>query len=418
MIAIQEALDRVLATCGLMPCHEVSLLESLGRVSGQTITSPEQVPSFDSAAMDGFAVRAADLAEGRRDFPVVVEVPAGTWIEERVPSGCAARIMTGAPLPPGVDTVIPVEATRLDGRTVRIEDSVPMSSGVNIRRAGEDLDVGDVLVEAGSVMGPAEVGALVSVGLVSTAVVHRPRVAIIATGSELVAPGQTLKPGLIRNSNSFTAYGQVQEAGADPILLGIAPDDRDETRRLMSAALAQDVVITSGGVSVGEYDFVKEIQDELGVERRFWGVSMKPGKPLAFGVHGDTLVFGVPGNPVAAMVCVELFVRPALLALQGRRDLYRPHVHAVALEDLRGTGQRTELRRCRLSRRGREWVFATTGPQGSGILRSMVQADGLAIVPPNLVAVSAGDVLPVMLLEGRAEERPPFSGMDGESVHG
>src|SRR5665648_858436 len=221
---------------------------------------------------------------------------------------------------------------------------------------------------------------------------RRPRVAILATGSELRLPGEPLGPGQIRNSNSFTAYGQVLAAGGEPVLLGIARDDLDETRRLLADALEQDVVITSGGVSVGEYDFVKQVQDELGVGRRFWGVATKPGKPLAFGTRGDTLVFGVPGNPVAAMVSFEMYVRPALLALQGRQDLYRPYVFAAAEEPVKRSRGRTEARRCRLLHRGRGWGFTTTGPQGSGILRSMALADGLVFVPPEYPGAAPGAI--------------------------
>jgi molybdopterin molybdotransferase len=242
-------------------------------------------------------------------------------------------------------------------------------------------------------------------------VARRPRVAILATGSELVPLGSPLSPGHIRNSNSFTAYGQVLAASAEPVLLGIARDDLDETRRLMAVALEHDVVVTSGGVSVGEYDFVKQVQDELGVQRHFWGVATKPGKPLAFGSRGDTLVFGVPGNPVAAMVSFETYVRPALLAMQGRSDLYRPYVFAAAEEQVKGTKDRTEARRCRLKRRGPGWGFTTTGPQGSGILRSMALAEGLAMIPPGHPGAAPGETFLVMLLEGGSAERPPFPGV-------
>ena len=279
-----------------------------------------------------------------------------------------------------------------------------------MRRAAEDIAPGDVLLERGALLAPADIGLLASVGQRSVLVTRRPRVAILATGSELVPLGQPLGPGQIRNSNSATAYGQVLAAAGDPLLLGIAPDDLTATRRLIGAALDQDVVITSGGVSVGEYDFVKQVQDELGVERRFWGVAMKPGKPLTFGTRGDTLVFGVPGNPVAAMVCFELYIRPALLALQGRQDLYRPYVYAAAEEPMKASRRRTELRRCRLVHRRRGWGCTTTGPQGSGILRSMAQADGLVVVPPEQAKIAPGEEFLVMLLDGRAVERPPFPG--------
>jgi molybdopterin molybdotransferase len=317
--------------------------------------------------------------------------------------------MTGAPLPPGVDTVVQVEHTVVDDEVVTVETAP--ATGVNVRRAGEDVTAGDVLFERGARLDAAEVGLLAAVGVERVRVARRPRVAILATGSELVGAGQPLAPGQIRNSNSYTAYGQVLAAGGDPILLGIARDDPDETRRLLAAALENDVVITSGGVSVGDYDFVKQVQDELGVERRFWGVATKPGKPLAFGVRGDTLVFGVPGNPVAAMVSFEMYVRPALLALQGRPDVYRPWFYARSAEPVRRTRSRTEARRCRLAHDEDGVVrFTTTGPQGSGILSSMAGAEGLFFVPAAYAGGEAGTELLVMLLAGSGAERPPFPG--------
>jgi molybdopterin molybdotransferase len=266
------------------------------------------------------------------------------------------------------------------------------------------------LFERGARLGAAETGLLAAVGVERVRVARRPRVAILATGSELVGPGQPLRPGQIRNSNSYTAYGQTVAAGADPILLGIARDDLDETRRLMAAALENDVVVTTGGVSVGDYDFVKQVQDELGVQRRFWGVATKPGKPLAFGTRRDTLVFGVPGNPVSSMVAFEMYVRPALLALQGRQDVFRPWFQAESAEPVRRSKLRTEVRRCRLTHEGGRVRFTTTGPQGSGILSSMAGAEGVFFVPPGYPGGEAGDEFLVMLLSGSGTERPPFPG--------
>ncbi len=406
MISIHEALDDVLAAVKPLAAEEVRLLQALGRTAADRTVSPEQVPAFANSAMDGFAVSGADLEAGRREFRVTVDIPAGRFVSEPVSHGDAARIMTGAPIPPGVDTVVQVEHTSVLGDQVMVETAP--APGANVRRAGEDVTAGDVLFGRGSRLGAAEVGLLAAVGIERVRVARKPRVAILATGSELVQANRPLEPGQIRNSNSFTAYGQVVEAGADPILLGIARDDVDETRRLMTVALESDVVITSGGVSVGDYDFVKQVQDELGVERRFWGVATKPGKPLAFGVRGDTLVFGVPGNPVAAMVSFEMYVRPALLALQGRPDVYRPWFFAEAAEPVGRTKDRTEARRCRLTHSGGAVRFTTTGPQGSGILSSMAGADGLFFVPPAHPGGDAGTKLLVMLLAGSSSERPPF----------
>jgi molybdopterin molybdotransferase len=406
VIGIHEALDAVLAAVQPLPGQEVPLQDSLGRAVAADIVSPEPVPSFDNSAMDGYAVRGAELEAGRREFRVVVDIPAGRWCETELAPGEAAKIMTGAPLPPGADTVVQVEHTSQAGDLLEVRQAP--QRGVNVRRAAEDVAPGDVVIPRGARLGPAEIGLLASIGITSVQVAARPRVAILATGSELVPLGKPLGPGQIHNSNSFTAAGQVTNAGGDPILLGIARDDLDETRRLVDAALKNDVVITSGGVSVGEYDFVKQVQDELGVERRFWGVAMKPGKPLVFGVRDETLVFGVPGNPVASMVSFELYIRPALLALQGRRDLFRPYVYAAAQDPVKGTRSRTEARRCRLAHRGRGWEFTTTGPQGSAILRSMALADSLAFVPPGFPGCDAGEEFLVMLLDGTSEERPPY----------
>jgi molybdopterin molybdotransferase len=406
LLSIDAAIDTVLAAVVPLPTERVGLFEALGRAAGEDIVSAEQVPSFDNSAMDGFAVDGAALAAGRTAYRVTVEIPAGRYVAEPVGLGEAAKIMTGAPLPPGVDTVVPVELTRQDGADVTVLE--PVAPGANVRAAGEDVAVGDVVIPRGARLGPAEIGMLASVGAEPVLVARRPRVAILATGSELVPQGQPVGPGQIRNSNSYTAFGQVREAGGEPVPLGIARDDLEETRRLVATALEHDVVITSGGVSVGEFDFVKQVQEELGVERRFWGVKTKPGKPLAFGVHGRTLVFGVPGNPVAAMVSFELYIRPALLALQGRRDVYRPYLVAASLEPAKPTRERTEARRCRLERRDGGWVFSTTGPQGSGILRSMTLADGLAFVPAGHPGAEAGASFMVQLLDGSSVERPPY----------
>ena len=286
--------------------------------------------------------------------------------------------------------------------------SAPVVAGINVRPAAEDVRRGDLLLSAGDVISAANLGVLASAGLARVEVARRPRVAILATGSELVPVDGFPGAGQIRNSNSFTAYGQALDAGAEPVLLGIARDDAEVTRTLLRRALEEDVVVTSGGVSVGDYDFVKQVQEELGVERRFWGVRTKPGKPLAFGVHGETPVFGVPGNPVAAMVTFEVFIRPLLLSMLGRSLVWRPWVWAAAAEPVRRTTDRPELRRCLVHRREERWVFTTTGPQGSGILSSMAVATGLVLVPTGFEGADTGEPLPVMLLSGSSDERPPF----------
>jgi molybdopterin molybdotransferase len=387
VIDIEEAVERVLAAVRPVGAQETGLLAALGRTLAEAVVAGEDVPPFANSAMDGFAVRGDDLLANVREYVLVEEVPAGYVSQVRLAPGQAAKIMTGAPLPDGADTVVPVELTEA---------------------AGEDLRRGDTVFAAGQGLGPAEIGLLASLGHECVRVARRPRVAILATGSELVPPGRPVGPGQIRNSNSYTAYGQVLQAGGEPVLLGIARDDREETRRLIARALDEDVVITSGGVSVGEFDFVKEVQDELGVERGFWGVRVKPGKPISFGTKGTTLVFGVPGNPVAAMVSFELYIRPALLTMQGRSDVYRPSCTAVSEEPVTRAKDRVEARRCRLGVRDGAWTFSTTGPQGSGILRSMALADGLVFVPTGFEGGPAGTPLTVMLLAGSSAQRPPY----------
>ena len=409
MISLNEAIDLVLAEVRPVSQERLPLLEALGRVTAAEVVSPAEVPSFDNSAMDGFAVRGADLAGVAQGEGLVItaEIPAGRPSGEPLGPGAAARIMTGAPLPEGADTVVQVEHT--EERDGRVFVQRAPAVGSNVRYAAEDVRRGDVVLPRGAVLGPAEIGLLTSIGVAEVSVARRPRVAVIATGSELVPPGRPLGPGQIRNSNSFTAWGQVLAAGAEPVLLGIAPDDRDETRRLIARALDEDVTITSGGVSVGDYDFVKQVEDELAVERRLWGVATKPGKPFAFGVHEGRLVFGVPGNPVAAMVSFELYIRPALLALQGRHDIWRPWLTAVADEPVKATRDRVEVRRCLLAHdESGGWRFTTTGPQGSGILRSMVLADGLVVVPARHPGGPAGEPHLVVLLEGSRGERPPY----------
>lgn len=406
LVSIDEAIDMVLAATRPLGAEEAPLLDALGRALARGIVAAEDIPPFANSAMDGVALRGADLQAGVRRFVLVDEIAAGRVSTVALAEGQAAKIMTGAPLPQGADTVVPVELTEQAGATVSLRDTV--APAANVRHAGEDVRRGEAVFTAGQVLGPAEIGLLASLGFERVPVARRPRVAILATGSELVRPGEPLAPGKIRNSNSPAAYGQVLGAGGEPVLLGIARDDPGETRGLLERALREDVVITSGGVSVGEFDFVKAVQDELGVERRFWGVKTKPGKPVAFGVHGDTLVFGAPGNPVAAMVAFEFYVRPAMLAMQGRRDIYRPHLWAEAEEDVRRTRDRVEARRCRLAQRAGGWSFTTTGPQGSGILRSMALADGLVFVPSGFSGGGPGTRLMVMLLEGTSSERPPF----------
>ena len=309
--------------------------------------------------------------------------------------------MTGAPLPQGADAVVQSEVTEETAAGVLVLEAA--AQGRHIRRAGEDVRAGDVVLGPGSVLGPAEIGLVASLGYPKVEVHRKPRVAIISTGSELVEVGRPLAPGQIHNSNSYSLRAQCQQLGIEPTVLGIVTDDYEATKRAMEEGLRYDVLLTSGGVSVGRFDFVKDVQDELGVERRLWGVAMKPGKPVAFGVLGRTLVFGLPGNPVSAMVSFELFVRPALLRLMGYRQAVRPLHKAIITEDQANADGRVYVVRVRAWREGNVWHASSTGPQGSGILRSMVGANGLVFVPGGQRGVKAGEEVELLLLHEELE---------------
>ena len=390
LIAIDEARRRVLAEVRPLGAEAVDLERALGRVLAEELSAPGHVPPFDSSAMDGFALVAGPAAE----LPVVGESRAGHPYPEVLEKGVAVRISTGAVVPEGADVVVPVERTEEDGERVRVPGLEP---GQNIRRAGEDLLAGEVVLRAGTPLGPAELGVAASIGRAQLSCAARPRVALVVTGDELVPPGEPLAPGRIYSSNGFALAGQVERAGAELVSRASAPDTAEGTRQALEAALAgADVVCVSGGVSVGQHDHVRGAMGELGVEERFWGVSLRPGKPTWFGVRDEVLAFGLPGNPVSAMVTFQLFVRPALAALQGADPAAR-RITAQLDEAVPRNPRREEAVRVRLSGDGA--LRATpTGPQGSHQLTSMLGADGLALIPAGDGEVAAGESVAVELL--------------------
>lgn len=400
MISIEEARSRVLAEAIPLPLESRPLADVLGLVLGEDIVASHDVPPFDNSGMDGFALKAADTVEASPEQPallaVTVVIPAGQTAASPIRSGEAAKIMTGAPVPEGADAVIQCELTEDLGDQVKVLE--PVRPGKNVRRAGEDVSAGDRVLIAGALLGPPEIGLIASLGYPAVMVHRVPRVAIISTGSELVELDQPLGPGQIRNSNSYALRAQCRQLGVEADVLGIVPDDYESTRAMVEKGLEYDVLLTSGGVSVGEFDFVKDVQDELGVERRLWGVAMKPGKPLVFGVRGRTLAFGLPGNPVSAMVSFELFVKPSLLRLMGHRRAVRPTYRAVIAEDITASDNRTYVVRVRAWREDEVWHISSTGPQGSGMLRSMVGANGLAFIPGGPHGVRAGNQVEFLLL--------------------
>ncbi len=395
LVSLADHRRRILSTVAPLPSTSSSLLEARGLVLAARIDAPGDIPPFANSAMDGFAVRAADVAEGSR-LQIAGEVAAGAADLTPVGPGQAVRIMTGAPMPPGATAVVPVELVEEEPGTVTLH--VAPDTGENIRDAGESVRAGEVVLEPGRVLGPAEIGMLAAMGIGRVEVHPAVRVATLATGDELVEPGQPLRPGQIHESNSYGLAAQVAEAGAIAFRQPIAPDDRTRLRKAFTDALSvADILVTSGGVSAGRYDLSKQVMAELG-DVTFSKVAMQPGMPQAFGTIDGIPVFGLPGNPVSSAVSFEVLVRPAIKRMQGRSDLNRPRVIARLAEDVRSPEHKVSFLRVRLQKGQDDWLASTTGAQGSGILRSMVLADGLAEIPADRTAMSAGETVVVHLL--------------------
>jgi molybdopterin molybdotransferase len=385
LITIDEARQRVLAAVTRLGDEPVALDDALGRVLAENVTSPLPVPPFDSSAMDGFAVVAGPEAE----LSVVGEARAGHPYSGAVAPGSAVRISTGAMLPEGADAVVPVERTTVVKEAVSVPESSP---GSNVRRAGEDIPLNAVVLETGKVLGPAELGVAASVGRAELRCGKRPRVAVLVTGDELTEPGRALAPGGIYSSNAYALSAQVERAGGEVVTRATVPDDAEGTRAALVEALeGADVVVVSGGVSVGPHDHVKPALRELGVEERFWGVKLRPGKPTWFGSRGGALAFGLPGNPVSAMVTFQLFARPALAALQGGTP-EAERLTAALDQPIPRNPQREQAIRVRLLQSTNGLTASPTkGAQGSHVLTSMVGADALALIAPGEGDAPAGE---------------------------
>jgi molybdopterin molybdotransferase len=394
LISIDEGRARVLDAVQPLDIEDAALTDALDRVVARDIASPRDVPPFDNSAMDGFAVRAGPPAE----LEVVGESRAGRPSPAEVGQGQAIRISTGAALPAGASAVVPVERARaLDdpGERVWVDAA---DEGANVRRAGEDVRAGDVVLRKGAVLGPAELGVAASIGCDVLPCARRPRVAVLVTGDELAEPGDPLEPGHIYSSNAFALGASVERSHATLVRRSTVRDDADSTRAALERALEEaDVVCVSGGVSVGPHDHVKPALRELGVAERFWGVALRPGKPTWFGSHDRALVFGLPGNPVSAMVTFQLFVRPALAALQGAPTA-PTRVAAVLDDPVPLLPVREQAVRVRLSAHDGGWHAAVTGEQGSHMLTSMVGADGLALVAAGEGEAKPGTPVEVELL--------------------
>ncbi|RMH07550.1 MAG: molybdopterin molybdenumtransferase MoeA, partial [Nitrospirae bacterium] len=381
---LKEAQAIVLEATEPLGCEKVGLLEAYGRVLGEDIIAPRDNPPWDNSAMDGFAVRWEDIRKEHEItkppvLKIVEDVPAGKTATKVVRPGEAIRIMTGAPIPAGADTVVRVEFTESDDHQVRILQPEP--KGANIRPRGEDVKAGDCIIAKGTVLRPAEIGMLAILAKSFVSVYQRPRVAILSTGDELADLDERFDENKIVNSNSYGIAAAVQEAGGIPVLLGIARDDPASLKEKISQGLACDILVLSGGVSMGEYDFTKAVFAELGADMHFWKLAIRPGQPLAFGKIKGKLAFGLPGNPVSSMVTFEQLVRLALLKMAGYQQVERPTVQAVFQETFSKHPDRRHFLRGILRQENGTLTVRTTGNQGSGILTSLVKANGLIDVP-------------------------------------
>ena len=394
-----EAQHLILHSVIALGVETVQLDQSVGRVLAQEIHANRDLPPYDVSAMDGFALRSADLAGVPVVLEIIEDIKAGDLPGKTLQTGQCARIMTGAPVPVGADAVIRVEETQEAGATaVRINKAV--KPGNDIRLRGENMKDGDVVLTAGTEITPGIIGVLATVKAARFSVFRRPRVAILSTGNELEGMDEAVDLNKIPNANSYALMAQVQALGIEPVLLGIARDDPAELEQYLKRGLEYDVLLVSGGTSVGVHDYVRPTIEKLGVEMKFWHLAIRPGHPLAFGTTHKTAVFGLPGNPVSSMVCFEQFVIPALRQMMGNKRLYRRTVTARVAHDVKFRPGRTEFIRVQLTRDDNGYIASSTGTQSSGVLLSMARADGLMVIPSDSTGLAAGAQVVVQLLDG------------------
>jgi len=407
MISVEEALEKVLSYIKVLDGVETPILECLGQVLAEDIYSSIDIPPKDNSAMDGYAVKAQDTSGAAASSPVYLDIigeaKAGDVSNLEVKAHKTIRIMTGAPLPKGADSVVPFEDTdetqRSEQPLKQIGILKPVDKGKNVRLAGEDIGKGQLAIQKGAVLRPAQVGVLASLGMDKVKVIRRPVVAILATGDELAELGQPLSEGQIYNSNSYSSAAQVLRYGGIPRVLGIARDTEEDLDKKIREALSADMLLTTGGVSMGDYDLVKDVLAKQG-EISFWKVRMKPGKPLAFGTIKGVPHLGLPGNPVSSMITFELFARPAILKMMGKTNLIRPTVEVTMESRIKNSDGRRIFARAIVRKEGDRLYAKTTGPQGSGILTSMSMANALVIVPEDVAAVKEGDLVKAIMLDG------------------
>ena len=404
MLSVKEARERILSHFQPTATEIVPLIASVNRVLGVDITSQDDFPPFDNSAVDGFALRSGDTSASTSTLNVVADIPAGSTPTVTLGAGQAARIMTGAQLPKGADAVIPVENTDFQNRhagiqapeTVSIE--TPVKAGENVRMRGTDIHAGDIVLQKGRALKPQDLGLLATLGISNVTVHKKPKVALLSSGDELLAVDAPLEPGKIRDSNSYTLAALVESSGAEVIRLGVAQDTRESVTRLLDEAANAnaDLILSSAGVSVGAFDFIKEVIEANG-SMDFWRVNMRPGKPLAFGAYRNINFIGLPGNPVSAFVGFEVFVRPTLERLNGKMDGSRFTVRVRCGEEIESDGRESYLR-AKISVENGIYTARLTGHQGSGNLLSLVQADALLIIPAGVKCVPAGQEMDAYLL--------------------
>ncbi len=421
MISVEEALENILKHVDILETEHVPILDSLGQVLAEDITSATTIPPLDNTAMDGYAVRSSDTLgagpESPRLLRVIDTVSAGLLAQNEVTPGTAVRIMTGAPIPEGADSIVRFEDTDEEQRKqtgtpiTEINILCQVEPGQDIRRAGEDVRQGVTVLRKGTVIRPSEIGVMASVGRTEAAVIRRPVVAILATGNELVEIGQELAPGKIYNSNTYSVASLIRRYGGIPKILGVAPDTEAALVTRIRQGLNADILITTGGVSTGDYDIVKDILAREG-EVTFWKVRMKPGKPIAFGrikgssQEGQTRsvpLLGLPGNPVSSMVTFEIFARPAIFKMMGKKNFTKPAVNAILEDTVVNTDGRRVYSRVIVEKRDGRYFARLTGGQGSGILTSMSLANGLAILPEDKAELKKGETARVVMLDWNEE---------------
>jgi len=399
LLSVEEAREKVLSQIQPLAPLQLPLVEAFGCVSAEDVVATKDLPEFASSAMDGFAVRASDVAGATPTSPVELKIVGRAMIgrlpETTVGGGEAVRIATGAPIPGGADAIVPIENAEVLGETVRLFDGPPV--GRHVRPAGEDVREGQMLVHAGKRLGPPELGLLANAGFPHPLVHPRPRVVVLSTGDELVPPTLTPEYGQVRDSNAYTIFGAIREAGATPMLAGIVRDDVEQLRETVVSHLIQaDAFVSSGGVSVGERDVVKAAFFKRG-DLDFFKVAMQPGMPQGFGHIEGKPYFGLPGNPVSVFVSFEMFIRPALLKMMGRTQLFRPEITATLTGDVRGPVGKTQFARVNVVRTPDGWTAEPTGERGSNLISTVARANGLAIVPAGTETARAGERVKVML---------------------